>query len=275
MLMPCGAGRGIPNQGHGSRHRLAIGGVDVVHRVRSTGGGFVLAILPVGGGGFVLAIVPVAPVASFWRYPLAPATPARTRRRPARTGRIPGLRMSLRILGIESIVLRIARSHARRVAAQSLSLGVTVESPRAPLHARPTSSRMSMRLPPAARAGRSPGRPGPAAGPARPRHPRVASATSGAARSLPSILLTFVVIQVAAELEERVLVLRIEHVATPGTRRGHIAFIGRVERLPAQQADGLELFGRLPALARLEPGAELGPAVEQPAAAGAGGFQAP
>jgi hypothetical protein len=76
------------------------------------------------------------------------------------------------------------------------------------------------------------------------------------------------------ELEEGLLVIGPQRVAGQ-EHLGHFADVGRLQRLPAQQADSLELLGRLPALARLDPGAELGPAVEQPAAAGAGVFQLP
>ena len=55
--------------------------------------------------------------------------------------------------------------------------------------------------------------------------------------------------------------------------QGHDLRIGRIQRLPAQQADRLELVGRLPAQAPLQQGSQLAPAVEQPPAAGGVGFE--
>ena len=66
--------------------------------------------------------------------------------------------------------------------------------------------------------------------------------------------------------------LGVEDVARLEDQRHHLR-IGRIERLPAQQADRLELVGRLPGQAPVQQGAELAPAVEQPSAAGGGRFE--
>ena len=66
--------------------------------------------------------------------------------------------------------------------------------------------------------------------------------------------------------------LGVEDVARLEDRRHHLR-IGRIERLPAQQSDRLELVGRLPAQAAVQQGAQLAPAVEQPSAAGGVGFE--
>jgi hypothetical protein len=64
----------------------------------------------------------------------------------------------------------------------------------------------------------------------------------------------------------------VEDVARLEDQRDHLG-IGCIQRLPAQQADRLEFIGRLPAQAPVQQAAELAPAVEQPPAAGGGGFE--